>query len=67
MSILDRDKRFIMDKIKLGRSGKSFFIWGVPEDIRGPYSSHAEATIVYDSIIANHQDWKVSGKGIVRK
>ena len=67
MSIMERDTRFIMDKIKLGRSGKSFYIWGVPEDIKGPYTTHTEAQVVYDSILNSHQDWEVSGKGIVKK
>ena len=65
--IMDRDKRFIMDKIKLGRSGKSFYIWGVPEEMKGPYASHNDAQVVYDSILKNHKDWEVSGKGIVKK
>lgn len=66
-NVMDRDKRFIMDKIKLGRSGKSFFIWGAPDDMKGPYPTHSEAQVVYDSIINNHTDYEVSGKGIVKK
>lgn len=66
-AIMDRDKRVIMDKIKLGRSGKSYFIWGVPEEMKGPYTSHTEAQAVYDLILTHHNDWEVSGKGIVKK
>lgn len=65
--VMNRDKRVIMDKLKLGRSGRSFFIWGAPESVRGPYNTHAEAQVVYEDILNNHTDYEVSGKGIVKK
>ena len=67
MSIMDRDKRYLMDNLKVGRSGKSFYIWGAPEDMKGPYPTHQEANAVYESILNHVDDYKVVAKGPSRE
>ena len=67
MSIMDRDKRYLMDNLKVGRSGKSYYVWGAPEDMKGPYTTHKDAEVAYNSIVDNVDDYNVVSKGVVEK
>lgn len=56
-----------MDMIKLGRSGKNFYVFGAPEEWYGPHASGREAEKAYTYIIDNFKDFEVVNRKIRKK
>jgi hypothetical protein len=64
---IDLKQRYLMDFVKVGRSGKLFYVFGAPEDLKGPYSSAKDAEKAYNSIIDNFEDYEVIDRKVRRK
>lgn len=64
---LDKRQRYIMDFIKVGRSGKNFYVFGAPGDLKGPHSSEKEAKAAHTSILDNFEDYEVVDRKLRKK
>lgn len=63
----DLRQRYIKDFLKLGRTGKSYYIFGAPEDMKGPYGTPKEAEAVYKSIVDNFQEYEIIDRKVLKK
>ena len=64
---IDNKQRYLMDFVKVGRSGKMFYVFGAPEEWYGPHSSAREAEKAYNHIVDNFEEFEVKGRKIYKK
>jgi hypothetical protein len=65
--VIDRTKRYLLDFIKVGRSGKQYFVYGAPEDLKGPYESAQAAQDAYNYISSHYEEFEVVNRKVQRK
>jgi len=64
---IDKRRQHIKQFLKLGRIGSKFYLFGGPEDIKGPYDHPKEATKVLDEVLDNFKDYEVVDRKVRRK
>lgn len=63
----DKSQRYLKDFVKVGRSGSSYYVYGAPEDMKGPYDTPQEAEKIYNQIIDNYKDFEVINRRVQKK
>lgn len=64
---IDKSQRYLSEFLKVGRTGKIYYVFGAPKDLEGPYDSVKDATAVHKNIIDNYKDYEVVDRKIRRK
>lgn len=60
-------KKYFEDFLKTGRIGKQYYVFGAPEDLKGPYDHPNEAEEALNKILNNHDKFEVVNRVVVHK
>ena len=64
---IDKKQRYLMDFVRVGRSGKKFYVFGAPSEWYGPHKTAKEAMDAYDYIVANFKQFEVVDRKLRKK
>jgi hypothetical protein len=56
-----------MDFIRVGRSGRMFYVYGAPEEWYGPHSSAGDAEKAYTYIVDHFEDFEVVDRKVYKR
>lgn len=65
--VVDIKQRYLKDFVRVGRSGKHYYVFGAPNEWYGPHSSVKEAEKAYSYIVDHFEEFEIINRKIHKK